>query len=227
MRSTARMGALVLVGLLAWSSQGFDKSVRGQAVGFQPVVGSFPSGTTLDVTPAVTADRRYVRLSVNPFFNNLLGFDTFSVPAAVTGGAGVNGAIGGLGGGGGGGGIGGGGGGGGAGGGGFRATGLGMPRVAGGGPVSGTAGFAGDPFARVLDQSSTMRSASPSASIRRDVDARPSSRANQTKAGAAPARGTAMARKTTKKRVRHANTSNPAADAAALDLGAGFFPFGP
>ena len=57
----------------------------------------------------------------------------------------MNGALGGLGGGGG---I--GGGGGGAGGGGFRAAGLGpgMPRVAGGGPASGTAGFASDPFAR-------------------------------------------------------------------------------
>ena len=79
------MGAFVLVGLLALASQGFEKAVRGQAVGFQPVVGSFPSGTTLTVTPAVTADRRYVRMSVNPFFNNLLGFDTYSVPAAVTG----------------------------------------------------------------------------------------------------------------------------------------------
>ena len=121
MRSTVRVGAFVLVGLLALASQGFEKPVRGQAVGFQPVVGSFPSGTTLTVTPAVTADRRYVRMSVNPFFNDLLGFDTFSVPAAVTGGAGMNGALGGLGGGGG---IGGGGAGG-AGGGGFRATGLG------------------------------------------------------------------------------------------------------
>jgi hypothetical protein len=217
------MGAFALVGVLAWASQGFENPVRGQAVGFQPVVGSFPSGTTLDVTPAVTADRRYVRMSVNPFFNNLLGFDTFSVPAAVTGGAGVNGAIGGLGGGGG---IGGGGAGG-AGGGGFRATGLGMPRVAGGGPVSGTGGFAGDPFARALDQSNAMPSASPSASVRRDDTARPSTRASRPKAGASQARGVAAARKTAKKKVRYANTSDPAADAAVLDLGAGFYPFGP
>ena len=87
MRSTARVSTFVLVGLLALASQGFENPVRGQAVGFQPVVGSFPSGTTLNVTPAVTADRRYVRMSVNPFFNDLLGFDTFPVPAAVTGGA--------------------------------------------------------------------------------------------------------------------------------------------
>ncbi len=226
MRSTTRVCALALVGLLALANQGFENPVRGQAVGFQPVVGSFPSGTTLNVTPAVTADRRYVRMSVNPFFNDLLGFDTFPVPAAVTGGAGMNGALGG------GGGIGGGGAGG-AGGGGFRAAGLGplMPRAAGGGggPAGGTAGFASDPFAQALDQSNATRSASPSASPQREAGARPSARAARPKAGAsqAHARGAAVARKSAKKKVRYANTSDPAADAAALDSGAGFFPFGP
>jgi hypothetical protein len=226
MRRTARKSAFVLVGVLVLASQGVETPVRGQAVGFQPVVGSFPSGSTLTVTPAVTADRRYVRMSVNPFFNNLLGFDTYSVPAAVTGGAGMNGALGGLGGGGGIGGI----GGGGAGGGGFRATGLGMgmPRVAGGEPAtpSATTGFAGDPFARALDPSSAMRSAGSSTSLRRDTESRPSSRAARPKSTASPAR-TPAARKTAKKKVRYANTSDPAADAAALDLGAGLFPFGP
>jgi hypothetical protein len=227
MKCTAGTGAIVLVGLLALANQGFEKPARGQAVGFQPVVGSFPSGTTLTVTPAVTADRRYVRMSVNPLFTNLLGFDTYSVPAAVTGGAGMNGAIGGLGGGGG---IGGGGAGG-AGGGGFRATGLGMPRVAGSGPAIGTGSgsIAGDPFARALDQSNAMRSANPStsSSVRRDAGARPSPRASRTKAGATKPKGAVVARKTAKKKVRYANTSDPAADAAALDLGAGYFPFGP
>src|SRR5262245_41536566 len=83
---------------------------RAQAVGFVPVVGQFPSGVTLDVVPVVSADRRYVRLGLSVAFTNLVGFNTFSVPAAV-GGGGINGGIGGIGGGGGGiGGLGGGGG---------------------------------------------------------------------------------------------------------------------
>ena len=75
---------------------------RGQgAVAFQPVVGAVPDGVSLAVTPAVSADRRYVRLSVGFASNTVTGFSTFNVPAAVGGGgAGFNGpgALGGLGG---------------------------------------------------------------------------------------------------------------------------------
>jgi hypothetical protein len=64
-------------------------------------IGVIPDGVFLGVTPAVTADRRYVRLSVDTNFNTLNGFSTFPVPAAVSGGGGVAfGAGGGLGGGG-------------------------------------------------------------------------------------------------------------------------------
>src|SRR5262249_21713662 len=54
----------------------------------------------LTATPVVSADRRYVRLTLNPIFNALEGFDTFSIPGAVSGGPGGPGALGGLGGGG-------------------------------------------------------------------------------------------------------------------------------
>jgi hypothetical protein len=40
----------------------------------------------MSVAPVVSADRRYVRLGVSPFFTGLQGFDTFPVPAAVVGG---------------------------------------------------------------------------------------------------------------------------------------------
>ena len=73
-------------------------------VAFAPQVSSFPNGVTLGVTPVVSADRRYVRMTLNPQFTGLQGFDTYSVPAAVSGGGGMGGAgglgaLGGLGGG--------------------------------------------------------------------------------------------------------------------------------
>ncbi len=98
----------------------FGISAKGQ-IAFAPVVNSFPNGVTLNVTPVVSHDRRYVRMSLNPIFNSLQGFDAYSVPFAVSGqgggGAGGGGGLGGLGGGG----LGGVGGGGGAGG-GFRSV---------------------------------------------------------------------------------------------------------
>ncbi|HEU5118578.1 MAG TPA: type II secretory pathway, component PulD, partial [Isosphaeraceae bacterium] len=56
------------------------------AVAFQPSVQSFPNGVTLMVTPVVSADRRYVRMSLSPTFITLAGFTPFSIPAAVGGG---------------------------------------------------------------------------------------------------------------------------------------------
>lgn len=56
------------------------------AVAFTPQISTFPDGVQLFVTPVVSADRRYVRMSLSPFFTTFLGFDTFSIPAAVGGG---------------------------------------------------------------------------------------------------------------------------------------------
>ena len=61
-------------------------SASAQAVAFQPGVASFPNGVSMSVAPVVSADRRYVRLGVSPYFTGLQGFDTFPVPAAVGGG---------------------------------------------------------------------------------------------------------------------------------------------
>ncbi len=84
------LGALGLLVLLA-------PLARAQAVAFQPVVGSFPQGATMSATPVVSADRRYVRLTLNPQFTGLEGFDNYAVPAAVSGGtANVGGGAGGL-----------------------------------------------------------------------------------------------------------------------------------
>jgi len=54
-------------------------------VAFFPEVSSFPNGVAMSATPVVSADRRYVRLTLTPQFTALEGFDTFSVPAAVSG----------------------------------------------------------------------------------------------------------------------------------------------
>ncbi len=61
------------------------------SVAFQPQVTPLNNGVFLTVTPVVTADRRYVRLSLSPQFTIVNGFTTISVPAAV-GGAGLGGA---------------------------------------------------------------------------------------------------------------------------------------
>jgi hypothetical protein len=94
---------------------------RAQAVAFNPSVGSIPDGVSLNVTPVVSADRRYVRLSLGAQFQTINGFTNFPVPAAIGGGGNGGGGLGRLGGGG----LGGLGGGGGLAGGGLRSVGLG------------------------------------------------------------------------------------------------------
>jgi hypothetical protein len=74
-------------------------------IAYTPQIGAIPTGATMTVTPAVSADRRYVRLSVNAFFNDLNNIQTFSFPGGAVGGgnfggfggaiaAGMNGVIG-------------------------------------------------------------------------------------------------------------------------------------
>lgn len=107
--------ALLATAILGLAVAAPVPSVRGQ-VAFQPTVSSFPDGVTLGVTPVVSADRRYVRMGINPVFTGLQGFDSYSVPAAVGGFGGMPAGLNGVG----------GGGGGGRGGGGMPSVGLGM-----------------------------------------------------------------------------------------------------
>jgi hypothetical protein len=73
--------ALGLFTLLA----GFQAPVHAQ-IAYIPDIGAVPTGATMTVTPAVSADRRYVRLGVNAFFNDLNFFSTFSFPGGAVGG---------------------------------------------------------------------------------------------------------------------------------------------
>ncbi len=65
--------------------------VQAGAVAFQPVIEQIPDGVTLNVTPVVTADRRYVRLTLAPSFTVIQGVDTFSFGAGAVGGGGLGG----------------------------------------------------------------------------------------------------------------------------------------
>ena len=110
MRHKNGLSTAAKIGFLVLAVQGSGFPARGQAVGFLPTAVPFPNGAMLDVTPAVSADRRYVRMTLGVNFNELIGFTPYQVPAAVGGGgAGMNGPLGGILGGGGGGGLGGGG----------------------------------------------------------------------------------------------------------------------
>ncbi len=64
---------------------GFQPAAKAQ-VAYVPEIGLIPTGATLTVTPVVSADRRYVRVGVNAFFNNLNSFQTFSFPGGAVGG---------------------------------------------------------------------------------------------------------------------------------------------
>jgi hypothetical protein len=92
-------GVRLVLGLAVIWLLGLGTDTFGQgAVAFDPIIGSAPSGQTMTVTPAVSADRRYVRLSVNGFFNTVNGFSSFTTPLGAVGGVGSG--AGGLGGGG-------------------------------------------------------------------------------------------------------------------------------
>jgi hypothetical protein len=91
----------LVLGLATLCLPGLSPDTFGQgAIAFDPIIGAAPNGETMTVTPAVTADRRYVRLSVNPFFNVVNGFTAFTTPLGAVGGVGAGGGGGGLGGGG-------------------------------------------------------------------------------------------------------------------------------
>jgi hypothetical protein len=95
-----RLGAAM--GLVVASAAWSPGVARSQSIAYTPNVSSILDGAALNATPVVSADRRYVRLTLNPYFNTVNGFSTYSAPvAAVSGGgnlAGMGGVIGGGGG---------------------------------------------------------------------------------------------------------------------------------
>ena len=75
------LAALVALTLIAASPRRANSQVA-----FFPNIGTFSNGVSLGVTPVISADRRYVRMTINPQFAALEGFDSYPVPGAVSGG---------------------------------------------------------------------------------------------------------------------------------------------
>lgn len=136
-KQVLRFAAVGVVAASAWAwGTARPACAQGAAIAYEPVVNWYLNGAALTATPVVSADRRYVRMTLNPYFSTVNGFTTYSAQlGAVSGGGVVGGGAGGFG----------GGGGGGAGG--F----AGMNGAVGGmnGPIGGGRG-AGFPSARPL-----------------------------------------------------------------------------
>jgi hypothetical protein len=224
MRTIKRMPTVAVLGFLSWVLAEFAAPVQGQAIGFQPIPAPLPSGVMLEATPSVSADRRYVRMGLNVGFNDLLGFTTYSVPAAVGGGgaAGMNGLIGGV--------AGAGGaaaGAGGIGGGvGLRSEGLGGPVAGANLPFSDFAPPAGDPFQQALVASPTIHPAKPSIAARLD---KPSFRTRdaQARLERSPRRDTARTAKSSRTRKRYATSGTAQPYDLMRDNHADMFPLEP
>ena len=71
--------------------QSLTPSVSAGAVAFTPIIGQLPDGVTLSVTPVVSADRRYVRLSLAPVFSTVTDLTSQAFPGAAVGGGGFGG----------------------------------------------------------------------------------------------------------------------------------------
>uniref|UniRef100_A0A7C4QX10 Type II/III secretion system secretin-like domain-containing protein n=1 Tax=Schlesneria paludicola TaxID=360056 RepID=A0A7C4QX10_9PLAN len=61
------------------------------SAGFQPIIQFFPDGVSLTVSAVISADRRFVRLTMFPFFSNIVDVFTFSFAGGGIGGGGLGG----------------------------------------------------------------------------------------------------------------------------------------
>ena len=107
MTTIGRKWRAAALGLVVASGAWFDTKASAQAVAYTPQVSSILNGAALQATPVVSADRRYVRMTLTPYFNTVNGFTTYTAPLAAVSGGGAGSIGGGLGGAGGGGGLGG------------------------------------------------------------------------------------------------------------------------
>ncbi len=78
------------LGLMVTTGASLISESRGQ-VAYTPQVGTILNGAALQATPVVSADRRYVRMTLNPYFNTVNGFTTYSAPLGAVGGGGFGG----------------------------------------------------------------------------------------------------------------------------------------
>jgi len=65
-------------------NQMMQNRIWRQPVGFMPVITWLPEGTSLTASAVVSPDRRYVRMSLNPFFSRIGNVDTFNYNTGAT-----------------------------------------------------------------------------------------------------------------------------------------------
>lgn len=75
--------AFVFSGVVRWSVIALLPVVAAGAVAFQPVPSPIFDGSGMIVQAVISADRRYVRLSIQPFFTNVVGEQRFPVLASA------------------------------------------------------------------------------------------------------------------------------------------------
>jgi len=68
----------------------FQSVARGQ-IAFTPNVSAILNGAALTAAPVVSPDRRYVRMTLSPYFNTVNGFTTYTAQVGAVGGAGFGG----------------------------------------------------------------------------------------------------------------------------------------
>jgi len=76
------------------TSQNYVGSFETSEGAFEPQIDTISDSVTLDVRPIVSADRRYVFLELVPTVSQVLGFDSFTWTAAVSGGTDASGGAG-------------------------------------------------------------------------------------------------------------------------------------
>ncbi len=76
---------------IQWYISSLTPIVGFGAVAFQPTPAPLTDGVNLIVTPVVSADRRYVRMTLTPFFQVVTGLTTINIPVGAVGGGGLGG----------------------------------------------------------------------------------------------------------------------------------------
>ncbi len=83
--------ATIVSGTLQYYVSSIQPIIGPGAVAYTPNVSAINSGVQLQVTPVVSADRRYVRMTLTPTFNTVNGFSTYSSQTGAVGGSGLGG----------------------------------------------------------------------------------------------------------------------------------------
>lgn len=78
-RGTYKSGAKVYDSVKRINDSKARAEYNKRKVGYRPIITWLPSGASMNVGPVVVSeDRRYIRMTINPFFSSVIGFKTFT-----------------------------------------------------------------------------------------------------------------------------------------------------